>query len=185
MNKIEPKEFHLKNGRKCIIRTAEETDAEQLMEQILSVLAEGKYLVTTLDDKEDFTIEKIKDRIKNSLENQFTLRIVVEIDNHIVASAALNSLKLKRMQHVVSAVLSVLKDYRGLGIGNAIMETLIQWATSHSYIEKIGLGVFDNNQRAINLYKKFGFLEEGRKIKELKIGPDNYVDNILMYKFVK
>jgi hypothetical protein len=41
MSKIEPREFVLKDGRKCIIRTAEEADAEKVLKQIESVLAEA------------------------------------------------------------------------------------------------------------------------------------------------
>ena len=65
------------------------------------------------------------------------------------------------------------------------METVIEWASEHRLIEKIGLGVFANNITAINLYKKLGFVEEGRKIREIKIGPNRYVDSVLMYKFIK
>ena len=70
MSKIEPREFVLKDGRKCIIRTAEEADAEKVLKQIESVLAEAEYTITTLDnDREDYTIEKINGRIKKHIEN--------------------------------------------------------------------------------------------------------------------
>lgn len=65
------------------------------------------------------------------------------------------------------------------------MDAPIEWASAHPVIEKIGLGVFSNNAGAINLYKKLGFVEEGRRVREIKIGTDDYVDSILMYKLVK
>ncbi|MBA9028601.1 hypothetical protein HNP81_003921 [Peribacillus huizhouensis] len=34
------------------------------------------------------------------------------------------------------------------------------------------------------MYKSIGFVEEGRKIKEVKFKEDLYVDDILMYKLV-
>jgi len=41
------------------------------------------------------------------------------------------------------------------------------------------------NQPAIALRKKLGFLEEGRRIREIKIAGEKYVDDLLMYRFVK
>ena len=186
MSKIEAKELVLKDGRKGIIRTAEEADAEKVLKQIESVLAEAEYTITTLDnDREDYTIEKINERIKKHIENEGNLFVVAEIDEQIVASANLHNGVRKRIEHVGTVAITVVRDFRGLGVGKTLMETVIEWASDHPIIEKIGLGVFSNNVGAINLYKKSGFVEEGRKVKEIKIGPDNYVDSILMYKFVK
>ena len=52
-------------------------------------------------------------------------------------------------------------------------------------IEKVALSVFATNQLAIGLYKKMGFLEEGCRIREIRIADEKYVDDILMYRFVK
>ena len=38
---------------------------------------------------------------------------------------------------------------------------------------------------AIALYRKNGFVEEGRRIQEVKMADGRYVDDILMYKLVK
>jgi RimJ/RimL family protein N-acetyltransferase len=49
----------------------------------------------------------------------------------------------------------------------------------------VSLAVLATNERAIAVYKKLGFVEEGRRIKEIKIGPSQYIDDVLMYKMVK
>jgi ribosomal protein S18 acetylase RimI-like enzyme len=51
-------------------------------------------------------------------------------------------------------------------------------------IEKVCLGVFHDNLPAIGLYRKFGFKEEGRQPRGIKLGPGDYQDVILMYPFV-
>jgi ribosomal protein S18 acetylase RimI-like enzyme len=38
--------------------------------------------------------------------------------------------------------------------------------------------------KAMGLYRKLGFVEEGRRPRELKLGPEHYIDEILMYRFV-
>ena len=186
MSKIEPKEFVLKDGRKGIIRTAEERDTENLLKQIVSVLEEAEFTVTTYpEDGADFTVEKEREWVKNHMEGDGKLLVVAEVDGEIVGSADLHNGECRRIQHVATVGITVLKEFRSLGVGKALMDTLIKWASEHPVIEKIGLGVFSNNTGAIKLYKKLGFIEEGRKVKELKIAPDNYTDSILMYKFVK
>jgi len=186
MGRIEPREFVLKDGRKGIIRNAEEADTESVLKQIVSVLEEAEYTVTTYpEDGADFTVEKEREWVKNHMEGDGKLLVVAEIDGEIAGSADLHNGERKRIQHIATVGITVLKDFRGLGIGKALMETVIGWASDHPVIEKIGLGVFSNNTGAINLYKKLGFVEEGRKVKEIKIGPDNHIDSILMYKFVK
>ncbi len=63
-------------------------------------------------------------------------------------------------------------------------ETLLKWATAEPLIEKVCLEVFTTNIGAIRLYRKLGFVEEGLRPKDIKFGPERYVDTLTMYKFV-
>lgn len=81
--------------------------------------------------------------------------------------------------------MGILKEWRSQGIGSALLEGLIGWAKSAPQIEKIGLQVLANNERAIGLYKKFGFQQEGYSPKEVKIGPNEYLDYLHMGLFVR
>ena len=186
MGRVEAREFLLKDGRRGVIRTAEERDAELLSKQIVSVLEEAEYTISTYpEDGANYTAEKEKEWIEKHKDGDSKLFLVAEIDGKIAGSTDLRNSERKRIQHVCSMGITVLKNCRDLGVGKALMETAIEWASEHPVIEKIALAVFANNARAINVYKKFGFVEEGRKIKEIRVGPDEYVDSILMYKFVK
>ncbi|WP_250159645.1 GNAT family N-acetyltransferase [Bacillus toyonensis] len=51
-----------------------------------------------------------------------------------------------------------------MGIGSKLLSHFIEWAKEQEGLEKICMDVFSNNERAINLYKRLGFKEEGRKI---------------------
>ena len=53
-------------------------------------------------------------------------------------------------------------DYQGAGLGTAIMIMLVHEATDEK-LHRIQLKVDSSNTRAINLFRKFGFIEKPRK----------------------
>jgi len=91
----------------------------------------------------------------------------------------------KRLAHVGSLAMSVQPKSRKKGVGTALLQSVMDWAKENPVIEKVTLEVFATNQPAIGLYKKIGFLEEGQKIRGVKITDAKYVDLIVMYRFVK
>lgn len=66
------------------------------------------------------------------------------------------------------------------GIGKLLLNHLIDWAKQSENIEKIVLQVRSTNIRAISLYKKMGFIEEGLLKNNIKIDKGHYIDDIIM-----
>jgi RimJ/RimL family protein N-acetyltransferase len=52
-------------------------------------------------------------------------------------------------------------DYRGKGFGTEAMQLLLRYAFSALNLNRVNLGVFDFNERAIKSYEKCGFKYEG------------------------
>ena len=50
----------------------------------------------------------------------------------------------------------------GRGVGSALLQGLIDCADASLGLRRIDLTVFSDNASAIALYRKFGFVEEGR-----------------------
>ena len=70
-------------------------------------------------------------------------------------------------------------DWRGMGLSYIAYLRFIPFMFESLNLHKISLEVLATNKRAINLYKKLGFVEEGRKREEvLKHGF--YIDSIIM-----
>jgi ribosomal protein S18 acetylase RimI-like enzyme len=78
--------------------------------------------------------------------------------------------------------MAVLREYRNTGIGSALTEASIGWA-EETGLHKLCLSVFSSNTSAIALYKKFGFVEEGRRREQICI-DGKYVNEILMARFI-
>jgi len=172
------------NNQKCIIRTVKLEDAEALLEILNSVISEEDYFIIVSGELEKISSKQKREQIQEVLNNEKETIIVAEINNVVVGSIAFRSNKLKRLSHTGSFSMSISENYRGMGIGKLLLKALLDWAEKNPSIEKVSLGVLSTNHRAISLYKSMGFIEEGRKVKELKISDNNYVDDILMYKFV-
>jgi RimJ/RimL family protein N-acetyltransferase len=54
------------------------------------------------------------------------------------------------------------RDYWGKGYGQDAIRTLLDYGFRHRNLQRIWLTVTENNARAINAYKRCGFIEEGR-----------------------
>ena len=74
--------------------------------------------------------------------------------------------------------IGIIPDHRGKGIGRRLLKATIDDAFSKG-IERVELEVFASNQRAIRLYRKFGFLEEGRK-RHARLFDCEYDDIVIM-----
>ncbi|MBX5327751.1 MAG: GNAT family N-acetyltransferase [Candidatus Bathyarchaeota archaeon] len=138
------------------IREAEEADALEIKSVVNSVAAE-KYYIIPEDSREDWreTIKEIKKRKG--------LIIIAQVKDKIVGMAYLVRGKFEKNKHVTSLGITILKNYRRMGIGTAMMNHLLEWSQKQEGLEKITLEVFSTNKPAINLYHKLGFKIEGVK----------------------
>ncbi|ELC8455155.1 GNAT family N-acetyltransferase [Clostridium perfringens] len=120
--------------------------------------------------------ELIKEKIINRGKNQYWY--VAEENGKVIGLGILMNHGNLRKRHVGVITLMVNSDYQNKGIGSLLMDKLINLSESLNII-RLELCVFRDNYKAINLYKKFGFKEEGIKVKSaLKNGE--YIDEIMM-----
>jgi RimJ/RimL family protein N-acetyltransferase len=73
----------------------------------------------------------------------------------------------------------VAADWRGRGVGTALVAAAIEWARARG-LHKLALSVFPHNAAAIALYRKFGFLEEGRLVRHIRRADGQIWDLIEM-----
>ena len=75
--------------------------------------------------------------------------------------------------------LAVAREWRGRGVGTALFETGIASARDRG-CHKLCLSVFAHNTAAIALYRKLGFVEEGRRVKQFRRQSGEFWDSIEM-----
>lgn len=66
-----------------------------------------------------------------------------------------------RRKHVGSVGMAVRDDYQGQGVGSALMQAAVDMADNWLNLLRLELEVYTDNEPAVRLYKKFGFVIEG------------------------
>ena len=102
------------------------------------------------------------------------------LDGELVASAGLyRRSPALRQRHVASIGISVSTALHGRGVGARMLGALVDYADNWAQVLRLELTVFADNERAIGLYKKFGFEVEGRhRADTLRDG--RYLDSLTM-----
>lgn len=83
-------------------------------------------------------------------------------DGELVGSAGLHPVHpALRRRHAMVLGISVAVAHQGTGVGSALMQALCDYADQWGQVLRLELTVFADNTRAINLYRRFGFAQEG------------------------
>jgi ribosomal protein S18 acetylase RimI-like enzyme len=75
--------------------------------------------------------------------------------------------------------MAVARPWRGRGVGSALLTAAIEEARADG-LHKLSLEVFPHNEAGIALYRKFGFVEEGRRVKHYRRANGELWDSIVM-----
>jgi RimJ/RimL family protein N-acetyltransferase len=73
----------------------------------------------------------------------------------------------------------VVRDWRGRGVGSALVRAAIDWARAHG-LHKLCLEVFPHNAAGIAMYRTCGFVEEGRRVRQYRRASGEFWDAIVM-----
>lgn len=167
----------LSNGKKTLIRRAEVKDASKIVEFNDRVGGETDFLSYGAGES-GLTIRDQQKLIDRSIKIGTWLILIAEMNQQIAGLLNFRSDNRPRIRHTGTFGVMVLKNYWGIGIGRSLVNSLVEWAKTTN-IKKINLKVRPDNKRAMNIYKKIGFVEEGRITREFYING-KYHDNVLM-----
>lgn len=174
------KEFCIR-GLRYIIRSASKEDAKSLSEVRLQIDSETENM--DREKGEAFIDEAgFVQVIKVDTESENNLFLVSEVNERIVGFSRCEGNNLKRTSHKVEFGVCVLEEYWGYGIGQNLLKETIDWADTNK-IKKINLNVLETNEKAINLYKKYGFEVEGVLKKDKLLSDGNFYNTVIMGRF--
>jgi L-amino acid N-acyltransferase YncA len=112
-----------------------------------------------------------------------TTQFAAGSDRTIVAVAGgehVGMLHLEPTRHGFAELgMLVAREWRGRGVGSALLAAAIERARADG-LHKLSLEVFPHNEAGIALYRKFGFVEEGRRVKQYRRASGELWDGVVM-----
>lgn len=161
------------------IRTAEQKDVEAI-----HAIRCMKGVRENTNSIESYRISRTEKIFESLTDNDHFL--VAEVDEEgakkIVGVIQLYINKSLRVRHSGFVAIMVHTEYQGKGIGRKLFEKLLDIADNWIMLTRLELGVFVDNERAINLYKSLGFVIEGTK-KFAAIKDGKYADEHIMARY--
>lgn len=174
--------IRLKDGRKACVREARGEDAERMVELNEHVLTETSFHIREPDEY-PARVDMEARFVRSVAERSDALYLIVELDGDLVGMLLFQAERLRRARHVGSFGMAVLTEYQRQGVGTRLLEGLLDWCREQPRMEKIKLEVFSDNQVAIKLYERHGFVREGVRRREIRV-DGRYVDVIMMARFL-
>jgi L-phenylalanine/L-methionine N-acetyltransferase len=148
------------------VRPASAADARELAELLAAVAEERLHLAT----EPPVDVDEWTERFAKNVEGFF----VAVVDDRVVGHVA-----VWPRHGVGTLAMAVARDSRRRGVGSALLAAAIEWARLQR-LHKLELDVFPHNDAAIELYRKFGFVEEGRRVQHYRRASGELWDAILM-----
>lgn len=154
----------LKNGIKCCLRNGMECDGQTVFDNFNLTHGETDYLLS-YPDENSFDVIQESQFLKEKSESENEIEIVAIVDDVVVGTAGIEAIGSKyKVRHRAEFGISVAKEFWGLGIGQALTTACIECAGAAGYIQ-LELNVVADNERAVSMYKRAGFIEYGRNPK--------------------
>jgi ribosomal protein S18 acetylase RimI-like enzyme len=160
------------------VRPARPGDVHAFLPFWRSILAEERYMRS--DDLRT-TAARYRRRFRRSWAEDEAHIVAVE-QGRLVGYVVTSRERHPVTHHVATLGIAVAADRRGAGIGTALMSSAFAWGRATG-VEKILLSVYPHNERAIALYRRFGFVEEGRLSRQSRKSY-GYEDEILMAAWI-
>lgn len=186
MGHAPPRHYDLRDGARCVVRSALAADASRVLHAARDVFSTSPHVLTSPGE---FTLDEAGERafIETSLAITDSL-FVIALPEDSPAAPVLGIASLKRplpkrkLRHTVELGMSVHSAHRGRGVGTALLDACIQWATAQPELEIMTLAVYQANAAGRALYERSGFITYARLPGGLKHDDGSTWDQHLMYR---
>lgn len=178
--RIQPETILLQD-QQIRIQSPSKKDSEALLSYMKQLSVESEFMVRypeectyTIEDEENLLVQ-----MENHPNEAF---LAAFINDELVGNASLHCVGTHmKLCHRASIGIGILKKAQGIGLGNLLMDKLINLAKELGY-EQLELSVSADNLKAFALYKKKGFQVCGRIPHGFKLKNHRYADLIMMIK---
>jgi RimJ/RimL family protein N-acetyltransferase len=162
-----------------IVRHATPDDAEQLITHVQHMAVEAAQWLPMQPGEFQVSMEEEREILTKAAASQNSLFLVAEVDGKIVGLLNYSGGKRKATRHVATFGMSVRSAWQCRGVGTALLTAAIRHAKESGCIRRLDLQVYADNERAIRLYKRLGFVSEG-VLRNTALRNGEFIDGIMM-----
>ena len=173
--------FKAKNGMVFSIRKAVEGDSSNIVEFYNFIGGETDNLSFGKNEY-PLSIEEQTSAIKKRNQDTDSLMLIAEYENEIAGIITLDTPVKRKFKHNACLGIGIKLKFCGIGLGQEMMRQTVEFAKNSVTTHKINLVTRSDNENAINVYKKFGFVIEGI-LKNETFENEKYYDSIVMGLF--
>jgi ribosomal protein S18 acetylase RimI-like enzyme len=155
-----------------LIQPASLDHVRGLRDCVDAVARERKYLAAT----SGFTLDQTEQFLTDLLAHDDVQLVALE-GERVFGWCDIRRGRHEGFEHVGTLGMGLLAECRGQGLGKRLLEAALAEARSRG-LERVQLEVFASNAGAIALYRKAGFVEEGRRVHARKL--DGVYDDVLL-----
>lgn len=170
-----------KKGREIILRYPTIEDTQKMLD-FINMLSRERTFIRFQGEQLTFEEElKYVEDVINKINEGKAVKLLAFFGNDLVGVADI-TMRDKIEKHLGVFGIIVGKEFRGEGIGKLLMEKVMEEAKKNlADLEIVTLEAFGNNETAISMYKKMGFVEYGLLPGGIKL-ERGFVDHLCMYK---
>lgn len=151
----------LKDGKTAILRNGDRADGEAACENFNLTHAETDFLLS-YPDENSMTAEQEGEFLAEKTASERDIELVALVDGQVVGMAGIDAIGTKyKVCHRADFGIAIAKAYWGMGLGKALTKACIACAKKAGYTQ-LELSVVAENESAVALYQKCGFVEYGR-----------------------
>jgi len=169
-------------GKKVVFRYPKRSDVDDFLRHINSLVEEKAFIIR----QTKVTKNQEKKRLVKALEDMkkgYQIQICIEVDGKFAGSSEVIRRPEVGVNHTAKIAITLSKEFRGLGIGTKLLETMEGLARKKG-IKVLELLCYEHNITALHVYEKAGFTEIGRVPMGLK-HYGNHCSRIVMAKVLK
>jgi ribosomal protein S18 acetylase RimI-like enzyme len=159
----------------AIVRPATDEDLDILVEQTWDVAAEGQWTGVEVPFDRDDRRARF-----NALISGASSTVLVADASPAGGPGVVGHISVDIASYGVADIgMLIVIGWRGLGLGHALLDAAIGWATARG-AHKMALEAWPDNTAALDLYRRAGFIEEGRKHRHYRRRNGELWDAVLM-----
>jgi ribosomal protein S18 acetylase RimI-like enzyme len=157
------------------IRVATGEDLDNLVQQIWDVAAEARWIGTEVPF--DRGVRRFR---LDALLSEASSTLLVADTSTAGGPGVVGHISITIAPYGVADIgMLLIAGWRGVGLGRRLLDASIEWSNSAG-AHKMALEVWPHNSSALELYRRAGFVEEGRKRRHYRRKDGEIWDAVLM-----